>query len=121
MRATISILLLSLVLLRPFLPFINYAINYEYISSVLCENREKPELLCNGKCYLKKDLAKSSQSNTAPKELKIEILYCFVIEKKIKITNDESNNLIEKKAKIQQCFNFEFQDFYQEFFHPPRV
>jgi hypothetical protein len=69
--------------LKPILPVLDYVINYEYISNVLCENKAKPKLECNGKCHLMKELAKSSEvekplssdkKNTA--KLEIEILYC---------------------------------------------
>lgn len=33
-----------------------YQINKEYITRVLCQNRDKPQLHCNGKCYLAKKL-----------------------------------------------------------------
>lgn len=35
-----------------------YEANQDYIASELCENKEKPQLHCNGKCYLKKQLNK---------------------------------------------------------------
>lgn len=41
-----------LALLQPALPVLEYLINYDYIVSELCENRDKPILTCNGKCYL---------------------------------------------------------------------
>ena len=41
-----------LVLVQPVLPVLEYLINYDYIVNELCENREKPILTCNGKCYL---------------------------------------------------------------------
>jgi hypothetical protein len=41
---------------------VDYAINYEYISKVLCENKAKPELQCNGKCHLMKELAKNTEN-----------------------------------------------------------
>ena len=34
------------------MPVFDYIANYEYISQELCENKDKPELDCNGKCYL---------------------------------------------------------------------
>ena len=52
-------------LLKPALPVIDYVVNYEYISKVLCVNKAKPKLQCNGKCHLMKELAKSSE-NEAP-------------------------------------------------------
>ena len=36
------------------LPVFNYIANYEHISKDLCVNKDKPELECNGKCYLYK-------------------------------------------------------------------
>ena len=36
------------------MPVFNYIANYEYISQELCENKDNPELECNGKCYLYK-------------------------------------------------------------------
>ncbi|HRZ32748.1 MAG TPA: hypothetical protein P5188_10590 [Flavobacterium sp.] len=50
-------------LFRPIFPVFNYVVNYDYISKELCENKEKPELKCNGKCHLKADLAKASEEN----------------------------------------------------------
>ena len=44
------------------LPVIDYVVNYEYISKVLCINKAKPKLQCNGKCHLMKELAKTSES-----------------------------------------------------------
>ena len=35
-------------------------VNYDYITQELCENKNKPEMACNGKCHLMKELAKSS-------------------------------------------------------------
>lgn len=40
---------------------VDYVVNYEYISKVLCENKAKPELECNGKCQLMKELAKAAE------------------------------------------------------------
>ena len=39
-------------MLRPVLPLFDYVINQDYISEFLCINKDKPELNCNGKCYL---------------------------------------------------------------------
>lgn len=41
-----------LALLQPSLPILEYIVNYDYIINELCENRDKPILTCNGKCYL---------------------------------------------------------------------
>ena len=48
-------------LIKPVLPVVEYMVNYDYISKVLCENKTKPKLKCNGKCHLMKELAKASE------------------------------------------------------------
>ncbi len=48
--------------IRPLLPFLDYYVNYKYISDVLCINKDKPMSTCNGKCYLNKQLQKSQES-----------------------------------------------------------
>ena len=52
-----------LVLIQPALPVLEYLVNYDYIVNELCENRDKPILACNGKCYL---------GNQVEKQLDIE-------------------------------------------------
>jgi hypothetical protein len=39
-------------MVRPVVPVIEYVINQDYIAEFLCINTDKPELDCNGKCYL---------------------------------------------------------------------
>lgn len=57
MKRFILLLLALWMTLKPLWPLAEYVINYEYIATVLCENREVPEMHCNGKCYLSKMLA----------------------------------------------------------------
>ena len=51
-------------MLQPIMPLIEYQTNKEYIASVLCENRNKPEMACNGKCYLNKKIAASKNHDS---------------------------------------------------------
>ncbi len=37
-----------------------FKLNQDYIASVFCINKNKPQLKCDGKCYLKKSIAKSA-------------------------------------------------------------
>jgi hypothetical protein len=37
--------------------YVHYLLDFEYISENLCKNKDKPELQCNGKCYLNKQIA----------------------------------------------------------------
>ncbi len=48
-------------MLRPVMPLANYLINQDYIAEFLCINKDKPELECNGKCYLSEQLKKVTE------------------------------------------------------------
>ena len=66
MNLICSIFLTLYMAFRPLIPLVEYAVNYDYISAVLCINKSKPELHCNGKCYLSKELAKTNNSDSSP-------------------------------------------------------
>jgi len=42
--------------LSPVLPFLDYFANYDYISKVLCINKDEPVKTCNGKCHLVQEI-----------------------------------------------------------------
>ena len=48
------ILLYLTAMVKPVLPVLEYVLNQDYIAEVLCINRDKPMLNCDGKCYLAK-------------------------------------------------------------------
>ncbi|WP_347219606.1 hypothetical protein [Chryseobacterium sp.] len=60
MKLIYSILFISYMVFRPLIPLAEYAVNYNYIVNTLCINKSQPELHCNGKCYLSKELAKTN-------------------------------------------------------------
>jgi len=63
----ISLLVFYLVvMMRPFTPYINYAVNKNYIAAALCENKDKPMMHCNGKCHLQKELKKTASEDSKP-------------------------------------------------------
>lgn len=56
-----------LILFRPFWPIVEYIVAYDYIVAELCENKDSPELGCDGTCYLSKQLAlELQQENQNP-------------------------------------------------------
>lgn len=60
MKLLYSILFTFYMVFRPLIPMVEYAVNYKYIVNTLCVNKSKPEIHCNGKCYLSKELAKTN-------------------------------------------------------------
>lgn len=59
-------------MLRPVAPFIDYALNYDYISKVLCINKDKPKTKCNGKCYLMQELEQQQKEDITSLQILFE-------------------------------------------------
>ncbi|GAB2688793.1 hypothetical protein GCM10027037_09200 [Mucilaginibacter koreensis] len=52
-----------------FFAYAGYELNKNYITTKLCENRSRPWLHCNGKCYLMKKLKQAEEKqNSTEKE-----------------------------------------------------
>lgn len=105
--------------LRPVLPVIGYIINYDHVVKELCENRTNTALNCNGKCQLKKELAKASGANesTGERKLKLaeqELLFINPIEE-ISFTNHKPNIL---KISDRYCYFYNYNST-NNIFHPP--
>lgn len=84
MKSIISILLALLILLQSFSKvwiFFSFKINQDYIAKVLCINRDKPELHCNGKCVLMQRIKaeEEKEKKEIPQKLKEQKggLYCL--------------------------------------------
>lgn len=94
----------------------NYLINYDYIANVLCINKDKPELKCNGKCHLNKELKKDDERKD--KEIKSTFeVYFFCHTPQISSENifspieiNKPENLYLKKEQV---------GFTSSVFHPP--
>jgi hypothetical protein len=61
--AILHLIILVFYLSRPVIPYIQYAIFKDYISKNLCVNKDKPNSCCHGKCYLEKQLSKSTETS----------------------------------------------------------
>lgn len=84
MNRIFIISLLAILLLQTFskvLLVVDYQANKEYIMEFLCINRDKPELACEGKCHLTKNLKEQEQTEkqggdqTLAKEVQVN-LFC---------------------------------------------
>lgn len=62
---TLAVLFAFLILLPSLVKVVivgNYLVQYERYATELCENQDKPELACNGKCQMMKELNESEQN-----------------------------------------------------------
>jgi hypothetical protein len=76
----VSLLLFSITLptISPWGTIAYFHLNRDYIAKVLCENRQRPELKCNGNCYLAKKL--KQQEETQDKETTSQVQNLPVIQ-----------------------------------------
>jgi hypothetical protein len=119
-----ALVLLGLFLLmKPVFPLVDYVVNYDYISKVLCENKAKPELKCNGKCHLMKELAKASEeekpTSSDKKMTHFEFETVFIQELPQFTWNDFG-------FSVPKAVNAAYSDLYcykgsTSVFHPPTV
>lgn len=122
MKLLISIFITFTIALRPVLPLVDYVINYDYIVSKLCENKSKPEIMCNGKCYLSKELARSSQTTSKTESTKIvtNILDSFVDQETFNFNLFQFSRL----GSFEKVFfqpQFYSSSFTVKVFHPPLI
>ena len=106
-------------MLRPIAPFVEYVINYDYISKVLCINKDKPVLSCNGKCQLMKKLEKLQQDDFKSLRIQIEkypIGFVYIL----KLKETTTYTLLKKNKLFSHSQNYHFL-FNKDVFHPPTV
>ena len=118
------LILAVLMVIRPVVPILEYAINYDYISKVLCENKQNPKSCCKGKCHLGKQLKNvfddSANSNTPgqgksslPEEI-ISICFYKIPAFDFRVFQYESSARFS--LKNQDLYDATFAE---DFFHPP--
>ncbi len=61
-------------MLRPIVPVIEYNLNYDYIAKVLCINKDEPDLGCNGKCQLAKEIKKTLPIKTEDRQPSMPVI-----------------------------------------------
>lgn len=81
-----AVFLLSLLLVKILIVpaiFVNYELRKDFIIENYCVNKERPELKCDGKCYLAKQIKAAEQKDDAQgtdtflsKVFEIETLVC---------------------------------------------
>lgn len=108
------------IVFRPAFPFLDYLVNYHYIATELCENKSAPELGCNGKCHLKKELAKVCKNETPAsgekKSEQVETLLLFIV----KIPAFTFTRLSESTFKINSIYKNLYSHLDADFiFRPP--
>lgn len=113
---TLLLALLSSILAKLFV-YAEFRSNQAYIASTLCENRDRPALNCEGKCYLMKKLKaaedkEKKQENQTQKKASVDLFF---------LTDTPAPVLVitlpaQQKPSTQK---FSLPEFNREIPHPP--
>nr|WP_315030866.1 hypothetical protein [uncultured Chryseobacterium sp.] len=121
MKLLYSILFTCYMVFRPLMPLAEYAVNYNYIVNTLCVNKSKPELHCNGKCYLSKELAKTNNDTESTPFNKVKssgqkILDIYILPDVTKVAITEKIPFLKNNFIYETAYSFLFL---KHIFKPP--
>ena len=119
----VIVIVVFLFVMKPILPVLEYVVRYDYIVRELCENKAKPEMKCNGKCHLMKELAKASDNENPTSPDKKTVSHEFEI---LFIEELPSFEIITSNFSIRHKISTTYSDLYfyentTAVFHPPTV
>lgn len=120
MRFFISIFIIFTIALRPVLPLVNYAVNYDYIVKNLCEKRDVPQSTCKGKCYVSKELAKTEKQSNNSQVIKISVLDVFVSHETLAFSDQKEIDSTSETIYSAYTVNHN-SEYFSRIFHPPLV
>jgi len=99
-----------------------YQLNVEAITEAFCENKEKVELACNGKCHLAKQLQAdtSSQDENTTFRIPVELFSLVFFEK------PSPSDAFLRQSQYHVCVSTDYTNYYSytvlnECFKPPIV
>jgi len=115
---TLLLALLSSILSKLFV-YAEFKSNQAYIAATLCENRDRPELNCQGKCYLMKKLKEAEdkekkQENQAQKKASVDLFFVNEPVAPVLVMTVPA----KKKPSIQK---FSLPEFNREITQPPCI
>lgn len=117
-----SVVILSFLVLsnslRVSLVYSWYTLDIDSFIEQLCENKDKPELACDGKCYLSTMIQASSatsEEQTMPTLEWEQLVYCFQISAVSEIVSSET--VYQKRF---YHFSLVPEGYSASIFHPPK-
>lgn len=102
--------------------FLHWKINQSEIIQNFCENKDKPEMACNGKCHLSKEILKIDQPSSEEKSNPLQ-LTCFNFQFSPFIVSIEPFKLERVRVhQLEYTISYVFHycaEFNPQIFHPP--
>lgn len=93
-----------------------YSVNIEYIVKELCENKDKPELKCKGKCFLKKKMAQADEAEKKTNEIFKQIEFPAFIPNSTLTFNIECIDIKSLPFILKDLYS---HNIHNKIFHPP--
>ncbi len=107
-------------LVRPLAPILDYQVNRDFFAEVLCINKAKPELECNGQCALTQKLNQAQKDETQPvSSLNIIKLDDYPIGFILLYKTSPEVNGSQSISYSDVFFEIVFQGYLSEIFRPP--
>lgn len=101
---------------------IDFKVNQDFIAEVLCINKNKPELQCNGKCHLasqiKQQQEKENTGTTAEVNTKLEILFFDHFSTDIPLSKGFA---LQTKLHSPYLNVFHSSDYLDQLLRPPQI
>jgi len=95
----------------------DFLLNEDYIAKVLCVNKDKPAMKCNGKCHLAKQLQKQDNAENTGKNIPVrEIKEITGIVSQTSNWIPQSGDAVVLDYPVQSTIVSTFQ---RAIFHPP--
>ncbi len=117
-KALIFLSFYLLALLSPVKVMIDFALNQKEIAEEFCENKDKPEMNCDGKCHLSKMLAEQSTEEEEKPVSRIQLEYPVGKVELFNITHPTKYITSTSFPKITEA---ELPAFLISIEHPPTV
>lgn len=125
MKKAISIVLVFLLIfsnLSRIWILIDYTVNQDFIAKVLCINKNKPELQCNGKCHLanqiKQQEEKENQGTASESKTKTEVI--FIQNLSVEVPNSAIVSVISNTLNPYTT-RFNSSDYLERLLRPPQL
>lgn len=118
----LSILLAALILsnsLRVSITYAYYKLDPVGFIEALCENKDKPELQCNGKCHLKK-VAESQDNNEKTPESIVDFKELMLVSYPKEDIKQIAEFVLKRQSPNSYNNLYSFLNTV-DWFHPPRV
>jgi len=100
----------------------SFELNQKYIAEKLCENKDKPWMHCNGRCYLmnKVKQAEENEKKQANKDLRTNLQITWCINFSNAVSKSCFKDSIAQRFKIHYSYHYTNQ-YNASIFRPPKM